>query len=161
MWKSKRHLKYRFRKYLFDNTPTASLDDSQSMYENYSATHVNTFLMITNARGDRSHSEKASRIEKKHFFSNFVICFRIYYFFSKMCVQTFGLSPWIKSIGILELFLLAYYESFPFRKCNKIENRTDGASSNINDFTLKLPICCILASGPFFLHPYYSRGKNI
>ena len=91
------------------------------------------------------------------FFKNF---YQICYFFKnfqKMCVQTFGLSPWIKSIGILELFFWVYYESFPFRKCNKIENRTDGASSNIKAFTLKLPICRIVVPGPFPLQPYYSR----
>ena len=78
-----------------------------------------------------------------------------------MCVRKSGLSPWIKSIGILKLFFRSYYESFPFRKCNKIENRTHGASSNIEAFTLSVPICCIVVPGPFPLQPYYSRGKNI
>ena len=36
-----------------------------------------------------------------------------------------------------------------------------GTSSNSNDFTLKLPICCIVVPGPFPLQPYYSRGKNV
>ena len=47
------------------------------------------------------------------------------------------------------------------RKCNKIGNRTDGASSIFAAFTLKIPICCVLASGPFPVQPYYSRGENI
>ena len=47
------------------------------------------------------------------------------------------------------------------RKCNKIENRTNGAPSIFKAFTLKIYICCILASGPFPLQPYYSRGKNV
>ena len=47
------------------------------------------------------------------------------------------------------------------RKCNKIENRTDGASSIFAGFTLKIPICRILASEPFPLQPYYSRGENV
>ena len=78
-----------------------------------------------------------------------------------MCVRKSGLSPWIKSIGILKLFFRSYYESFPFRKCNKIENRTHGASSNITGYTLSVPICCIVVPGPFPLQPYYSRGKNM
>ena len=77
-----------------------------------------------------------------------------------MCVRKSGLSPWIKSM-ILKLFFRSYYESFPFRKCNKIENRTHGASSNITGYTLSVPICCIVVPGPFPLQPYYSRGKNI
>ena len=79
----------------------------------------------------------------------------------KKCVCNFGLLPWIKSIGILELFFRSYYESFPFRKCNQIENRTHGTSSNIKAFTLSVPICCIVVPGPFPLQPYYSRGKNM
>ena len=47
------------------------------------------------------------------------------------------------------------------RKCNIIENLTDGAPSFFNDFTLKVRICRILASGPFPLQPYYSRGRNV
>ena len=47
------------------------------------------------------------------------------------------------------------------RKCNKIENRTYGVSSIFACFTLKIPICCILASEPFPLQPYYSRGENV
>ena len=127
----------------------------------YSTSHVNTFLSITNDRGDDCHSEKASRIKKKHFCSVFVIFYGFVIFFSKMCVQTFGLSPWIKSIGILEVFFRSYYESLPSRKCIQIEIWTYGTSSNIRDYTLKLPICRILASGPFSLQPYYSRGKNV
>ena len=48
----------------------------------YSTSHVNIFLMITDDRGDRCHSEKASETEKKNDFSHFfnfvdvsVICF--------------------------------------------------------------------------------------
>ena len=94
-------------------------------------------------------------------FFEFYQIFHLFKNFQKMCVRKSGLSPWIKPIGVLFLICVAYYESFPFRKCNKIENRKDGASSNINDFTLKLLICCIVVPGPFPLQPYYSRGKNV
>ena len=36
-----------------------------------------------------------------------------------------------------------------------------GTSSKISDYTLIVPICRILASGPFALQPYYSRGRNV
>ena len=78
-----------------------------------------------------------------------------------MCKTLSALWPWIKSIAMLFLILLAYYELFPSRKCIQIEIWTDGTSSNITGYILKLPICCILASGPFALQPYYSRGKNM
>ena len=52
-------------------------------------------------------------------------------------------------------------ESRSSRKWTQIKNRTDGASSFFTGYALKLPICCILASGPFPLQPYYSRGKNV
>jgi glucose dehydrogenase len=48
-----------------------------------------------------------------------------------------------------------------YNEYNKIENRTDEACLFFNDFTLKVPICCILASGPFSLQPHYSRGRNV
>ena len=48
----------------------------------YSTSHVNTFLSITNDRGDDCHSEKASRI-KKTFFSVFVIFYGFVIFFFK------------------------------------------------------------------------------
>ena len=49
----------------------------------YSTSHVNTFLSITNDRGDDCHSEKASRIKKKTFFSIFVI---FHHFWGQSCV---------------------------------------------------------------------------
>ena len=47
------------------------------------------------------------------------------------------------------------------RKYNKIANRTHERSSFITDFTLKVRNCRILASGPFALQPYYSRGRIV
>ena len=78
-----------------------------------------------------------------------------------MCVHSCGLSPWINFIGVLFVIFLVKNNKFPFRKCIQIEIWTYGTSSNIRDYTLKLPICRILASGPFSLQPYYSRGKNM
>ena len=52
-------------------------------------------------------------------------------------------------------------ESRSSRKWTQIENRTDGAPSFFTGYTLKVPICRILASGPFPLQPYYSRGENV
>ena len=94
------------------------------------------------------------------FFGFYQICL-FFKNFEKMCVRKSRILPWIKSIGILELFFRSYYESFPFRKCNQIENRTHGTSSNIKAFTLSVPICRIVVPGPFPLQPYYSRGKNM
>ena len=127
----------------------------------YSTSHVNTFLSITNDRGDDCHSEKAYRSKKKHFFLFFCNFFSELSFFSKMCVHSCGLSPWIKSIGILFLIFAFKNDQFPFRKCIQIEIWTYGTSSNIKDYTLIVPICRILASGPFALQPYYSRGRNV
>ena len=47
------------------------------------------------------------------------------------------------------------------RKYNKIANRTHGRSSFFRDFTLIVRNCRILASGPFALQPYYSRGRIV
>ena len=56
---------------------------------------------------------------------------------------------------------LLWSESRSSRKCPQIENRTDGASSFFTSYTSKVEICCILASAPFPLQPYYSRGRNV
>ena len=45
----------------------------------------------------------------KVFFNFYQIC-HFLQFFQKMCVQTFGLSPWIKSIGMLFLIFHINYE---------------------------------------------------
>ena len=71
----------------------ALVSAKKRMYGFLSTSHVNTFLSITNDRGDDCHSEKASRIKKKLFFSVFVIFYGFVIFFSKMCVQNLQLSP--------------------------------------------------------------------
>ena len=52
-------------------------------------------------------------------------------------------------------------ESRSSRKWTQIENRTDGAPSFFTGYTLKVLICRILASAPFPLQSYYSRGRNV
>ena len=49
----------------------------------YSTSHVNTFLSITNDRGDDCHSEKASRIKKKLFFQFLSFLTDLSFFFQK------------------------------------------------------------------------------
>ena len=60
----------------------------------YSTSHVNTFLSITNDRGDDCHSEKAYRSKKKQIFHFSSIFFGVVIFFKNVhsFVRTFTLN---------------------------------------------------------------------
>ena len=50
----------------------------------------------------------------------------------------------------------------PFRPTHHVDVVEEGAQLlSRKQLCLKVPICCILASEPFSLQPYYSRGENV
>ncbi len=65
----------------------------------HSTSHVNKFLMMTNDRGERCHSEKASQSSKKRFFSFFHFFHFLITFFEKVRPPSFGIQPSVKFIG--------------------------------------------------------------
>ena len=81
------------------------------------------------------------------------------HFFRKMCKTFFGISPWIESIecskkkSFKDIDLLV-------PEIHISKDSTVSRPRYLDGYTLKLPICRILASGPFALQPYYSRGEN-
>ena len=55
--------------------------------------------MMTNDRGERSHSEKAFQSSKKRFFLFFIFFHFLITFFEKVRPPSFGISPSVKFIG--------------------------------------------------------------
>ena len=104
--------------------------------------------------------KKVSKAQKNDFSCFFVFCQFLITFFGKVRQPSSGISPSLKVIERQTKNGL-WSESRSFRKWTQIGNRTDEAPLFFKDFTLKVPIYCILASGPFPLQPYYSRAENV
>ena len=111
-------------------------------------------------------TERMAVSEVKNNFKNLILSkkrqiIKICIFFFKN-VSTFVRDTILKKVyRRVPHFFRVFLDEKPSRKCNKIEKRTYESSSKLGDFTLKVPICCIVSSEQLPLKPYYSRGRIV
>ena len=97
---------------------------------------------------------------------NFFRIFTFFTFFPNLSLFSKNVQNFVRDFTSLKVyrrfqkFLIGYIKLCCIRKWIQIEVWMYGILSKVTDFTLKLPICCILPKIKIPLTPYYSRGKN-